>query len=225
MSGVKIKESAFVEVGKEHYIPVGNTPYEDARHITIEKLDQYLKGSDTEGGVGQTFRAVYDRFYTNEENITFVDNKIERYKDSLWEEIHYLEDQISGISGNKDITHINLAEASNEVLLNLFNDIYDRDPKYLNKIVHYMGKPLFNWCTYGTDEVRFYHTAICTNSEDYRIHQSDRPFYVSLTKSDDQIKVTHVETDDVCINVVQNQETWTFELEDGTTVTKNIVIA
>lgn len=222
MSGIKIKESAFVEVGNAYYIPVGNTPYEDARHITIEKLDQYLKSSDTQGGVGETFRNVLNGISGNAESISFMDSKFEGRFKTVGIQIQDLYNQIDN-SGNG--THINLAEATNEQLLNIFNEIYNINPKYLNKIVHWNGKPFYNWCTYGADEVRFYHTAICTNSEDYRIHQSDRPFYVSLTKSDDTIKVTHVELDDVCINVVQNQETWTFELEDGTTVTKNIVIA
>lgn len=222
MSGIKIKESAFVEVGNAYYIPVGNTPYEDARHITIEKLDQYLKSSDTEGGIGNEFRAVLNGISGNAESISFMDIKFEGRFKTVGSQIQDLYNRIDN-GGNG--THINLAEATNEQLLNIFNEIYNINPKYLNKIVHWNGKPFYNWCTYGADEVRFYHTAICTNSEDYRIHQSDRPFYVSLTKSEDQIKVTHVETDDVCINVVQNQETWTFELEDGTTVTKNIVIA
>lgn len=222
MSGIKIKESAFVEVGEAYYIPVGNTPYEDPRHITIEKLDQYLKNSDTEGGVGNEFRNVLNGISGNAETISFMDSKFESRFKTVGSQIQDLYNQIdNGGSG----THIDLAKATNEQLLNIFNEIYNINPIYLNKVVLWKGKSFYNWCTYGTDEVRFYHTAICTNSEDYRIHQSDRPFYVSLTKSGDNIKVTHVETDDVCIDVVQNQETWTFELEDGTTVTKNIVIA
>lgn len=128
-----------------------------------------------------------------------------------------------GTGETGSINVIDLYTADNATLLELYTQIYNINPTYIDKIVHYRGKICQNWCTYGATEIRFYHIAIC-NSQDERIRQSDRPFYVSLTNSDGTIKLTFVETDDVCIDISQNTETWTFALADGSTIEKQVIV-
>jgi hypothetical protein len=127
----------------------------------------------------------------------------------------------TGETGSANL--IDLYTADNATLLSLYNQIYNINPTYIDKIVHYRGKICSNWCSYGANEVRFYHIAIC-NSQDNKILQSDKPFYVSLTNSANTIKVTYVETDDSCIDVSQNTETWTFALADGSTIEKQVIV-
>lgn len=127
----------------------------------------------------------------------------------------------TGETGSLNLIDLNTAD--NDTLLELYNQIYNINPTYIDKIVHYRGKICSNWCSYGATEIRFYHIAIC-NSQDNRILQSDRPFYVSLTNSANTIKVTYVETDDSCIDVTQNTETWTFAMADGSTIEKQVIV-
>lgn len=119
---------------------------------------------------------------------------------------------------------IDLYTADNATLLELYNEIYDINPPYIDKIVHYKGKICSNFHTYENG-VRFWHWAVCEETNSSQMLNADRPFQVHLTKDGDTVTATYTAINDVC-QIINGgtTETWTFAMADGTTIEKQVIV-
>lgn len=119
---------------------------------------------------------------------------------------------------------IDLNTADNETLLSLYDEIYNINPPYIDKIVHYRGKICSNFHTYENG-VRFWHWAICEETNNSEMLNSDRPFQVHLTKDGDTVTARYTAINDVC-QIINGgtTETWTFTMADGTTIEKLVIV-
>lgn len=131
-------------------------------------------------------------------------------------------DENTGETGSLNLIDLNTADSA--TLLSLYNEIYNINPPYIDKIVHYRGKICPNFHTYENG-VRFWHWAICEETNNSEMLNSDRPFQVHLTKEGETINMRYTALDDTCqIISGGTTETWTFTMADGSTIEKNIIV-
>jgi hypothetical protein len=95
--GIKIKDTEHVkEIKYEQMIPIGNVDTNDARHVEIGNLSDFVENNIKQKGTFATneqLSGLSDAVVAEGENITFIDNKFTAQLETVGQQIATLQTQ------------------------------------------------------------------------------------------------------------------------------------